>query len=267
MAAFFRFKSGDLNTKYGNNILILGFIGHTIFIMKKYLIYIIAIVLILGALGTLYYFYQNRPSMSPPSTFTHPSQDNSPATSSTPQSASAATLVYPISDFSARITTNGYGTYYPAGGTTNPDRQICPNATYYVGYHTADDLEVFPSELNSAIWAKSIAEGTVREARPVSGYGGLLVIEYELSGSIYTAYFGHINLSTATVKAGDHVTVGENLAELGPACSSANGDVRKHLHFGIRKGSAIDVRGYVPTQAELANWANPKVLLTDLGAK
>jgi murein DD-endopeptidase MepM/ murein hydrolase activator NlpD len=128
-------------------------------------------------------------------------------------------------------------------------------------------LETFPNELNIAVPVRSIAEGMVREVSPVSGYGGLIVIEYSLGGNTYTAYFGHINLATATVKAGDHVTAGEHIVDLGPQCSSTNGNVRKHLHFGLHKGSSIDVRGYVPDQSILSNWVDPKTLLASLGAQ
>jgi murein DD-endopeptidase MepM/ murein hydrolase activator NlpD len=245
--------------------------------IKKFLIYII-IVIILAAAGGAYYFVKKRNSQktqNPVSTQTvtttpgDQSTTTSPATNPTPAEtpASTLTLVYPLSNFVARITQNDFGKYYPVGGTTNPDRAVCPNATYYVGYHTANDLETFPDELNIAVSIKSIADGTVREVSPVSGYGGLIVIEYNLGGSTYTAYFGHINLATATVKAGDHVKAGQYIVDLGPQCSGTNGDVRKHLHFGLHKGTAIDVRGYVPDQTTLSNWVDPKILLSSLGAQ
>lgn len=244
--------------------------------MKKYIIFIVAIILIVAlAYGGYYYIKrrnnrnQNTPLTSSQSS-TAPDQSSSttqPAMSTPPAETPAPTLVYPLPNFASRITKNTFGQYFPAGGTTNPDREVCPNATYYTGYHTADDLETFSNETGVAVPVKSIAVGTVKEVRAVSGYGGLIVIEYNLGGNIYTAYFGHINLEAATVKAGDHVAAGEHIVDLGPQCSSANGNVRKHLHFGLHKGSAIDVRGYVPSQSVLSSWADPKVLLTNLGAQ
>lgn len=242
--------------------------------MKRYLVYILIAIFIVVIAGGVVYYCQKYKKTASQSTETDTGssspQDNSIETSpntAPPTAVPEPTLVYPLSDFAARITANDFGAYYPLSGTSNPDRKVCPNATYYSGYHTAVDLEVFSNELDTPVIVKSIATGTVREASPVAGYGGLIVIEYKLGGETYTAYYGHINLNTATVKLGDRVIAGENLAELGPQCSSANGDVRKHLHFGLRKGGSVDVRGYVPTQSALSNWVDPKILLLSLKAQ
>lgn len=239
--------------------------------MKKYL-WIIVIVLIIAALVGgffLWRYWKNRKtvsqqpsSISTSTTGSTPSSSSDPAPSTTP----APTLVYPISNFSTRATTNLFGTFYPAGGSSNPDRLVCPGATYYPGYHTAVDLETTSAEASQNIPVFAISAGTVREVSAVSGYGGLIVIQYNLGGADYSAYYGHINSSTAKVKAGQSVTVGEALADLGPACSSLNGDVRKHLHFGLHKGAAIDVRGYVLDKTALSSWADPVALLSSLGA-
>jgi murein DD-endopeptidase MepM/ murein hydrolase activator NlpD len=174
--------------------------------------------------------------------------------------APAPTLVYPIDRFSERITVNDFGTYYPSGGSSNPDTKVCPGATYYVGYHTAVDLETFPEEQNTAVPAYAIADGVVRQIGPVSGYGGLIVIESTIKNAIYTIYYGHVDLSTGSLKVGDKVIVGQKIVELGQACLTSNGNVRKHLHFGIHKGTAIDDRGYVSNQTALSNWIDPKIL-------
>lgn len=242
--------------------------------MKKYWIYAVVIVLIIAVAGGAYYVIKKNKSQNTASTnnqsSTAPDQSSSttqPVASTPPAQTPAPTLVYPLPDFASRITKNTFGQYFPAGGTTNPDREVCPNATYYTGYHTADDLETFSSELSVAVPVVSIAAGTAKEVRAVSGYGGLIVIEYNLGGNIYTAYFGHINLGAATVKVGDRVTAGEHIVDLGPECSSTNGNVRKHLHFGLHKGVTIDVRGYAPSQSALSDWVDPKALLTSLGAQ
>ncbi len=170
--------------------------------------------------------------------------------------AAPALLAYPIDKFQQRATANFFGTYYPVGGHDHPDLKVCPTAKYYSGYHTGMDLETFSTELNTSVPVFAIADGIVRQAGPVTGYGTLVVIGFSLKGDDYTTYYGHINGSTVTVKAGDAVTQGEKIAELGPACSSANGDVRKHLHFGLHKGAGIDVRGYVPDKTTLDNWVD-----------
>lgn len=241
--------------------------------MKKYIIYSIVAFLIVALTGGGFYLYQKRNQKSAPdnvSTDPETIPDNQEQENTQPDTQPvevAPKYVYPIDNFAARITKNDFGQYFPVGGTTNPDRAVCPSATYYSGYHTANDLEAFPSELNLAVPVKSIAAGTVRRVGPVSGYGGLIVIEYDIGGSIYTAYFGHVNLSTATVKTGDVVTPSEHIVDLAPQCSSTNGNVRKHLHFGLHEGSAIDVSGYVSGSGTLSNWVDPKALLSSLGAK
>lgn len=226
--------------------------------MKKYIIFIIAFAVIIAALIDSYFlFYQNKQPNSNP---------NSQNLTTTPASVPSPTLVYPITQFSDRITANDFGQYWPTGGSTNPDIMVCAKATYYVGFHTANDLETFASEQNTPVPVYAIAAGTVQEAGPVSGYGGLTVLKSTINGQVYTVYYGHIDLSTKKVSAGDSVSAGQKIAELGPACSSANGDVRKHLHFGMHLGDSIDVHGYVQNKSDLSAWINPKKLLSSLQA-
>ena len=240
--------------------------------MKRYFWIFISVLIIAALVGGffLWRYYKNRKTASSQtSSATTSTAQSTPSTSSNPapsSTTSAPTLVYPISSFATRATTNLFGTFYLAGGSANPDRLVCPNATYYSGYHTAVDLETTSAEASQNMPVLAIAAGTVRQVSAVSGYGGLIVIQYNLGGSNYTAYYGHINLSTAKVKAGQNVTVGETLANLGPSCSLTNGDVRKHLHFGLHKGTAIDVRGYAPDKTALASWVDPVQLLNSLGA-
>ena len=134
----------------------------------------------------------------------------------------------------------------------------------FTGYHIGDDLEILPRELNIDVPVYSIADGVVREAQHVNGYGGLIVIEYNLSGQVVTAYYGHINLASTQVKAGDHVKAGQKIANLGAACSSQADGERKQLHFAIHQGTGIDVRGYVAAQSELRAWLNPSDILQQL---
>jgi murein DD-endopeptidase MepM/ murein hydrolase activator NlpD len=101
----------------------------------------------------------------------------------------------------------------------------------------------------------------------VGGYGGLIVLETSVNGEKYTLYYGHIDITNSTLKKDDTIKAGEKLANLSPACSTASGGERKHLHFGIRKGTTIDIRGYVPNKIELSNWINPKVFLMQQNAK
>ena len=186
-----------------------------------------------------------------------------PATTNVAKPASA--IAYPMDNMPERPTDNPFGTFYPPGGEDHPDLIVCPTAKYYSGYHTGLDLEATSAEQTTAVPVYAIADGKVRQAGPVTGYGTLIVLEFTVSDATYTAYYGHVDSKTVTVKAGELVSKGEKIAELGTDCSSANGNVRKHLHFGLHKGTSINVRGYAPNQATLNNWLDPKTFFIDQG--
>ncbi len=199
---------------------------------------------------------------SPERTFSvSPGAMPSPTVTLTMTSPQAATF-YPITNYASRITNRWYGKLITAA-----DSKSLACGQPYQGYHTGDDLEVTKTELNQPVPVFAIARGTVLSAGPVSGYGGLIVIEHNLGNQTVTAYYGHINLSQTTVTQGQTVQAGQQITVLGDNCSSQTGGERKHLHFAIHQGSAVDVRGYVPNQATLANWLNPKENLASLNAQ
>ena len=164
--------------------------------------------------------------------------------------------------YASRITNRWYGKKIVPS-----DNQGLPCGAPFSGYHVGDDLEVDQTELNADVPVYSIADGQVRQVSTVGGYGGLIVMQYTLNNQTVTAYYGHVNIARASVKAGDSVRAGEQLAVLGNACSTQTSGERKHLHFAIHKGSAIDVRGYAPTPDQLAAWLNPKETLAAVGAQ
>lgn len=173
-------------------------------------------------------------------------------------------VIYPMSSFKDREIVNPFGRYFAPGTSSHPDLDVCSNAVAYTGYHTALDIEALPDETSKSVPILSIASGIVRRATTASGYGGLVVIQYALNGQTYTAYYGHLNINSINLKENAKVNLGDKIGELGPACSSANGVTRKHLHFGLHKGTEIDIRGYVPSQNVLNNWADPASLLKTL---
>lgn len=210
--------------------------------------------------GLLVYLVHQPPAQSrstpPPSS---PSASAIP--SSVPPTKTSVGYVYPLPDYSQRLTIRTFGQYVSAA-----DRAKIPCGAVYVGYHDADDLEVLPGELTKPVPVHAIAAGTVRLAGPVSGYGGLIVIEHNLAGQTVTANYGHIDLATATVKVGDTVAAGQVIANLGGQCAASSGGERKHLHFALHLGSAVDVRGYVSRQADLTVWLNPQTELEKIQA-
>jgi murein DD-endopeptidase MepM/ murein hydrolase activator NlpD len=183
----------------------------------------------------------------------------SPTPSTTPAASSG--YFYPISNYPQRLTLRLFGQLVKPA-----DAQKVPCGQSFSGFHTGDDLEVLPSEIDQPVPVYSIAQGQVIEAVDLSGYGGVLVIAYDLDGQPVTAYYGHINLGSVTRLAGQDVTPGQQLAQLGDACSAQTGGERKHLHFALHKGKGIDYRGYVGSESQLSFWLDPSVVLSRLKA-
>lgn len=168
---------------------------------------------------------------------------------------------YPLTRYQDRITVRWFGK-----GVAHADRIGLPCGDLFHGFHTADDLEAFPEELDREVPVFAIADGTVRQVGAVNGYGGLVVIKHVLNGKPMTVYYGHIDLGQTKVEEGDTVTAGKLITFLGDHCSSETSFERKHLHFGIHNDPDIDVRGYVLTQEDLRAWLNPKEILSQLKA-
>lgn len=237
-------------------------------------ILLIAFVAVVIATG-VFAFQIVKDKKGKPAVQTTVKSDNAPADSapttpasntnqSVPQAGeNKATLVSPMDNFDGRITLNPFGNQ-PSQMQVDESQYtdlICAQGKNYPGYHTAVDLEVTPAERGIAVPVYSIADGTVRQAGFMNGYGGLIVIEYTINGQIYTAYYGHTNISTFTVKTGDKVKAGQKLAELAPACTDGNGQTRKHLHFGMHKGKDVVAAGYVDTKKELNSWIDPREIV------
>lgn len=187
-----------------------------------------------------------------------------PATTSRTTATAPTTIhryYFPMTNYTLRKNLRGFGKLVTPG-----DAESLSCGFAFSGYHTADDLEIFPAEADAVVPVFSLADGTVMEVQTVSGYGGLLVLKAQIEGATYNVYYGHLNLSTITKKVGQTVSSGERIAELGKECSPESGGERKHLHFGISKEGWFDFRGYVATTDELSNWLDPTAFLTGLSA-
>lgn len=160
---------------------------------------------------------------------------------------------YPISNYDQRITAKTFGQLI-----TPEDAKKLPCGALFSGFHTGDDLETTPEEANQDIPVYSIADGKVLSVSHISGYGGMIVASYILGPQQVTAYYGHIDLASATIKPNEDVRAGEKLAILGKACSAETDFERKHLHFALHKGTGVDYRGYVSSASELSDWLDPQ---------
>ncbi|EKD93673.1 MAG: membrane protein [uncultured bacterium] len=162
-------------------------------------------------------------------------------------------LVYPIANFPERVTLKPFGIYItPSTSPVQPER--------FEGYHTGADAEVTEEEQTQDVPIVAIAEGVVRVARQVDGYGGVVVIEHQIKDKVYMTLYGHLNLNSLEVAVGNTVSPGQLIGFLGEGYSEKTDDERKHLHFSIKLGATVDLRGYVQTKSTLNQWINPLTL-------
>jgi murein DD-endopeptidase MepM/ murein hydrolase activator NlpD len=156
----------------------------------------------------------------------------------------------PMTDFFSRVTKKPFGIYItPATSPIQPEK--------FTGYHTGTDAETTAAEANVDIPIRSITSGIVMVAQHVKGYGGVIIIRSTVNSETVSILYGHLRISSFTVRIGDTVTRGQQIAVLGTGYTSETDGERKHVHVGIIKGTIIDYKGYVPTAAALAGWEDP----------
>ncbi|MFA6048306.1 MAG: M23 family metallopeptidase [Parcubacteria group bacterium] len=163
-------------------------------------------------------------------------------------------FVFPIDRAEERVTKKPFGIFI-----TKQNSPVQPER--FSGYHTGTDFETFPEEQNSDVSISAITNGKVIEKRWISGYGGVLIESAVYDNSSITIVYGHLNLSSINKKTGDSLSTGEKIGILGRGYSQETDGERKHLHLGIHKGSAVDVRGYVNNKVQLRDWFDSKSIL------
>lgn len=162
----------------------------------------------------------------------------------------------PLDGFLNRITKKPFGIYIiPAASPVQSEK--------FTGYHTGADAEMTPAEQTADVPVYAIAQGTVMLAGHVTGYGGAIVIRHVVEKETVTALYGHLRIGSFTVSKGNTVKKGERIGLRGTGYSSETDGERKHLHFGVIKGTAIIYRGYVRSKSELSSWRDPAVWLRD----
>jgi murein DD-endopeptidase MepM/ murein hydrolase activator NlpD len=158
---------------------------------------------------------------------------------------------FPMDDFYDRITKKHFGQFItPANSPIQPER--------FSGYHTAVDLETTEVEQDTDVPVLAIADGLIKRATTAAGYGGLLVIEHTVNDEMTTAVYGHVRLSSSAKGPSDTVAKGERIAFLGTGGTSETDGERMHLHFGLLKGTSLNIRGYVSAESELSAWYDPE---------
>ena len=89
------------------------------------------------------------------------------------------------------------------------------------------------------------ADGTVSVAEFSGGYGGLIVIEHSIDGKTVATAYAHMWQSGIHVRAGDRVSAGQHIGDVGSSGMSTGA----HLHFEVRpggtNGEAIDAAAWL----------------------
>lgn len=168
-------------------------------------------------------------------------------------------VVIPIENFFSRVTKKPFGIYITAATSpVSPER--------FHGYHSGADAEATTAEAKTNVDVVAVADGQVVYSGSLSGYGGIVIIAHTVNGEKVLALYGHLRLSSLTVKKNDLVTKGDRLAYLGTGYTAETDNERKHLHFAVIKGWTITYNGYVQTQKELDAWHDPVAWLKKHGA-
>ncbi len=169
----------------------------------------------------------------------------------TPTTQNQSKLTQPISNALSRITKKPFGIHItPQNSPVSPE--------VFSGYHTATDFETTDDEQNSEVAVYAACDGKLLQKRTVTGYGGLVVQSCKIDGLDLTVLYGHVKLSSVSKSVGTALKAGEQIAILGQGYTAETSNERKHLHFGIHKGTSIVLLGYVQKQAELSGWLNPE---------
>lgn len=163
-------------------------------------------------------------------------------------------ITYPIANYTTARTKKTFGQYIPADGS---DR--------FSGYHTGDDIEVTDITVEVPVYVVHTAQ--IVNKQTVSGYGGVVVLEFTYNNIVYHALYGHLDLNSVTAKVGDTVAGGTQLGNLGDDRSDETDGERKHLHFGLYPYTGVELyAGYVTDDTDLVSWVNPSDFLRSAGA-
>ncbi len=163
--------------------------------------------------------------------------DKSPSSPAAPHGAESDRISFPLPE-GTWVTTDEFGARkHPVTGKES--------------FHTGLDLG---APAGTSILA--VADGTVTFAELTEIYGGLIVIQHRIDDrSVATAY-GHMWDSGIHVEAGDTVTAGQHIGDVGSAGRSTG----PHLHFEVRLGGTdgdpIDPGRWLQTR-QTAQLVNP----------
>jgi len=156
------------------------------------------------------------------------------------QKLTESEFILPIAEYGERLR-------YKAFGEFIQDR--------FKGYHVGDDIE-YDDEIRE-VPVIAIADGIIAYSGVVEGYGGLVIIKHNINGKILHSMYGHIDLSSTSLKVADNVSKGDFIGNLGADRSKDTDGERKHLHFALYEGDELRFQGYESSPEKVAYWINP----------
>jgi murein DD-endopeptidase MepM/ murein hydrolase activator NlpD len=162
-----------------------------------------------------------------------------------------STWIAPIEGFTTRNTKKNFGLYVtPNNSPISPEK--------FTGYHTGVDIEY--GDVTTDVPVKAVAAGTVKVARFIDGYGGLVGIEHDWNDKKLFVVYGHLD-PKSLVKENVPVAQGDIVGVLGDKSADETDNERKHLHFGVRRSADTNLRGYSTSAESLRDWFNPYDLI------
>ncbi len=163
--------------------------------------------------------------------------------SSNPQLAS------PISNPLSRVTKKPFAIYI-----TKQNSPVQPEK--FSGYHTGTDFEILDGEQDQEVEILVTCNGKLLQKKYATGYGGVVVQSCKLDGADVTIIYGHLQLASIAAKVGDELTQNTKLGILGKGYTTETDGERKHLHFGVHKGTGLNILGYVQKASQTSDWLN-----------
>lgn len=131
----------------------------------------------------------------------------------------------------------------------------------FAGYHVGLDYEVLADEVEADVPVYAICNGKILYSGFAEGYGGVVVQRCKVENEDVTVLYGHVD-TQGLIGEGIVAQGGDQIAVLAPPYSFWSGGNRKHLHLGVHRGEAIDMRGYVQGEHELTEFIDPRALLS-----
>ncbi len=163
-------------------------------------------------------------------------------------------LGLPVTDAFARVTKKRFASYItPETSPVANDR--------FTGYHVGVDFETFEHEQDVEIAVSAVCDGPLLLKGFAKGYGGYALQSCEIGGERVAVVYGHLHLERIGADPQDQLTRGQTVGVLGKGYSKETDGVRKHLHLGIRRGTEVDIRGYVQEADDVDAWIDPLPLM------